>query len=66
MEQIWNNDIVRTTMLTSYVGQCLVQAEMICGGSAAFQQKYLTKADDVVIEELKREIAGAGPGSRKY
>ena len=53
-------------MLTAYVGQCLAQAEMICGGSATFQAKYLAKADEVILEELRKEITGTGPGNRQY
>ena len=53
-------------MLTSYIGQCLQQAEIACGGGDNLQAKYLGKADAAVLNELKNEITGRGAGNRQY
>ena len=59
--------MVRTTLLTSYVAQCLQQAEMACGGAAALQAKYLAKVDEVVLSELQKELTAQGVvGNRRY
>lgn len=59
--------MVRTTLLTSYVAQCLQQAEMACGGAAVLQAKYLAKADEVVLSELQKELTAQGAvGNRRY
>ncbi|KAF7790859.1 hypothetical protein EIP86_001817 [Pleurotus ostreatoroseus] len=67
MKAIYENDMVRTTLLTSYVAQCLQQAEVACGGAAVLQAKYLAKADEVVLSELQKELTAQGVvGNRRY
>ena len=63
--QVWDNDIIRTTLLTAYVGQCLQQAEVVCGGPRNMQA-YLDKADPIVLREVQKEINAQGIGQRRY
>ena len=65
LKQIWDNDVAAKMMLTAFVGQCLQQAEAICGADA-LQSRYLSRTDPAVLSELMNEITGNGPGNRKY
>ncbi|KAI0755466.1 ARM repeat-containing protein [Irpex lacteus] len=60
----YENDPVRTTQLTAFIGAQLQQAEIACGGAAVLQQKYLAKADPTVMKQIQDELSGRGPGSR--
>ncbi|KAJ3559178.1 hypothetical protein NM688_g492 [Phlebia brevispora] len=66
LKAVWDNDIVRTTLLTSYVAQCVQEGEIACGGAAVMQSRYLARADETVLDELKKELTGQGVGNKRY
>ncbi|OCH87913.1 ARM repeat-containing protein [Obba rivulosa] len=53
----YENDPVRTTLLTTFVASCLQQAEIACGGGAMLQSRYLAKVDPTVIKQIQAELA---------
>ncbi|KAF9268117.1 ARM repeat-containing protein [Marasmius fiardii PR-910] len=55
-KQVYDQDPVRTTQLSSYVAAGLREAEAICGPTQ-FQQLYLSEADPTVLKQIQDEIA---------
>jgi hypothetical protein len=49
---IFRQDPVNTVKLTNFVMEKLQQAEIACGGSEAFESKYLNKADPAVLSQI--------------
>jgi len=52
----FDNDIVRTTLLTSYIAQSLQRAETTCGFQ--FMQDVLAKADPNVLRSIQIDVFG--------
>ncbi|OBZ76700.1 Importin-11 [Grifola frondosa] len=53
---IFDNDPVRTTQLTTFIAARIQEAEAVCGGGAAFQARYLEKADPLVLKQIYAEL----------
>jgi hypothetical protein len=58
-KNVYDTDPVRTTLLSSFIGERLRDAEVACGGTQVMQTRYLAKADPPVLQHLMREIFGA-------
>ncbi|PIL37210.1 hypothetical protein GSI_00903 [Ganoderma sinense ZZ0214-1] len=58
---IFDNDPVRTTSLTAYIGAKLREAEAACGGGAELQSRYLAKAEPLLLKQIYDAIAGNLP-----
>lgn len=56
--QVYENDIVRTSQLTSYVQASIQEAEAACGGPAVFFERYLSKIDPLVMKQIEKELTG--------
>ncbi|KAH9947240.1 ARM repeat-containing protein [Amylocystis lapponica] len=52
----YDNDPVRTIQLTAFLTARLQEAEVVCGGAAAFQNMYLCKTDPVLMERMQVEL----------
>ncbi|KAK7695434.1 hypothetical protein QCA50_000070 [Cerrena zonata] len=55
---IYDNDSVRTTRLTQYVGAKINEAEAACGGGAVLQAQWLAKADATVLKQIQDSLTG--------
>ena len=56
--QIFENDPVRTTLLSEYLTHRLREAEVAVGGTEIFQS-YLAQADPLVLKQIQDELAHA-------
>ncbi|TCD64327.1 hypothetical protein EIP91_004237 [Steccherinum ochraceum] len=54
----YENDIVRTTQLTAFIGAAMQEAEVACGGRAVFAERYLAKIDPTIMEQIRKEVTG--------
>ncbi|KAI0796611.1 ARM repeat-containing protein [Abortiporus biennis] len=55
----FDSDPVRTTQLTAFIATQIQQAEIACGGAAALQANYLSKADPLVLQQLQKELTSS-------
>ncbi|KAM5532278.1 hypothetical protein V8D89_014036 [Ganoderma adspersum] len=58
---IFDNDPVRTTSLTAYIGAKLREAEAACGGGAELQSRYLAKAEPLLLKQIYDAVTGNRP-----
>ncbi|KAI0638247.1 ARM repeat-containing protein [Trametes polyzona] len=58
---VFENDPVRTTRLTLYVGERLREAEAACGGAAELQTRYLAKAEPLLLKQIWDALNGTLP-----
>ena len=56
--QIYENDPVRTTLLSEYLTRRLQEAEVAVGGTEIFQS-YLAQADPIVLKQIQDELVRA-------
>jgi hypothetical protein len=56
--QIFENDPVRTTLLSEYLTRRLREAEVAVGGTEIFQS-YLAQADPLVLKQIQDELVRA-------
>jgi hypothetical protein len=54
--QIYENDPVRTTLLSEYVRCRLQEAEIAAGGTEVFQSLYLAQADPLLLKQIQDEL----------
>ncbi|OJT10170.1 Importin-11 [Trametes pubescens] len=59
--QVFDNDPVRTTPLTAFIGARLREAETACGGGAELQSRYLAKAEPLLLKQVWDALNGALP-----
>ena len=57
--QAYESDPVRTQLLTRFITARLQEAEAACGGGAVLQEKWLSKADPIALDQLKKGLSGA-------
>ncbi|KAI0832484.1 ARM repeat-containing protein [Trametes gibbosa] len=58
---VFENDPVRTTPLTIYIGARLREAEAACGGGAELQTRYLAKAEPLLLKQIWDALNGTLP-----
>ncbi|KAH9943383.1 ARM repeat-containing protein [Epithele typhae] len=58
---LFENDVVRTTPLTAYIGARLQEAEAACGGAAELQARYLAKAEPLLLKQITDALMGNLP-----
>jgi hypothetical protein len=56
--QSYTDDPARTTQLTAFISACLQEAGAVCGGAAVLQERYLKKADPLVLAQIQAELTG--------
>ena len=61
LSQVFDNDPVRTTSLTTYIGAKLQEAEAACGGGAELQSRYLAKAEPLLLKQILDAVTGNRP-----
>ncbi|KAI0068814.1 ARM repeat-containing protein [Artomyces pyxidatus] len=54
----YDNDITRTTLLSSFVAARLQEAEVACGGTQIMQAEYLAKTDPIVLKQIMTDVFG--------
>jgi hypothetical protein len=52
--QVFDNDIVRTTLMSTYIAQRLQEAEAVCG--LQVMQRILSKADENMFKSIREEV----------
>ncbi|KAI0650678.1 ARM repeat-containing protein [Trametes meyenii] len=58
---VFNNDPVRTTPLTVFIGAGLREAEATCGGAQELQTRYLAKAEPLLLKQVWDALNGTLP-----
>lgn len=59
--QVFDNDPVRTTPLTAFIGARLREAEAACGGGTELESRYLAKAEPLLLKQVWDALNGALP-----
>ena len=56
---MFENDPVRTISLTGYIAERLREAEAACGGGAELQNRFLSKADPLLMKQIYDALMGS-------
>ena|ERR1700761_9567837 len=55
--QMFQDDPVQSTKLTSFVAASLTEVETLCGGPDAFRARYSKLGDNALFEQLLKELS---------
>ncbi|KAL1944202.1 hypothetical protein VTO73DRAFT_3387 [Trametes versicolor] len=58
---VFDNDPVRTTPLTAFIGARLREAEAACGGGTELESRYLAKAEPLLLKQVWDALNGVLP-----